>query len=287
MVDVKDERVAARRLSMPVLRVQLQSDGQGGSEKSQGGLTGLQAAATFLFSFAVLLPVRGAAVMAVEYSTVQAIPVTLAFKESASGLACRGWLVLIPAIGPLLAVALAKVLPPDPRWPILVGAVGIFLALVLPWPYLALGAAVTVALFAWFWQTFVHAAKASSGSLVEVALGVVVGGAIVVVALGLTPTGGQPVYVVGTGDAEFTTGWYIQLTDSTDPVYLLTCSGSEVISVPGGDVKRMSYSPAVVRNVSLLGALMNALGVDSMPTFGRLPGYGLTPTCPTSPPSDG
>jgi hypothetical protein len=292
-VDVRDERVAARRLGLPVLRVQLQSESRGESDKGQGGLTGLQAAAAFLFSFAALLPVLGAAVMAIEYSTVRAIPLTLAFKESATGLACRGWLVLIPAIGPLLAVGLAK-LRPARAWrdPIILTVIGVAAALVLPWPYLALGAAATFWLAAWFRWTLVGAAKSKAGSLVEVALGVVVGGAFVAVALGLTPTGGQPIYVTSTDDAKFATGWYLELTSSTDPVYLLTCSGDEVIAAPGDDVKLVTYSPATVWNVSLAGAFVNAMGWTSgppswLPWRGGLPPWGLTPTCPSSPPPGG
>ncbi len=60
----------------------------------------------------------------------------------------------------------------------------------------------------------------------------IIGGFVAAIALGLTPSGGQPVYIRSSNQAVIPTGWYGQLIDSPDPLYLLSCSGDKVAAVP-------------------------------------------------------
>ena len=107
------------------------------------------------------------------------------------------------------------------------------------------------------------------------ALAAILAGVGSAVVLGLTPSGGQSVYVVASSGAQFQTGWYVQLTDSSDPVYLLSCQGDQVIAAPKDEIALRTYATAPMWNVSVVGHF-----VSGQPW----PPLGLTPTCPVSPP---
>lgn len=94
------------------------------------------------------------------------------------------------------------------------------------------------------------------------------------VAIGLNPDPGQPVYVVSSQQAAVPTGWYIQLGDSHDPAYLLTCSGTKVVAVPAGSILSLTYGQKQPQDSSLLHAMQTQ----------HLDGFGLQPQCPGSPP---
>jgi hypothetical protein len=239
--------------------------------------SGLTSAVGALVSVVVLLPVLGSIVLVVEYLTVPAIPIALAFRESTGAEAYRGWLVLLVTAGPLVAAGLAPVLRglPIRMLASLIALAAAALVLVTPWPYVALSAVAACALGLWFLVIFRDTAPRALRSPAAVALVVFVGGALVVLSLGMTPSGGQPIYVVSSKESVLQTGWYIQLADSLDPVYLLTCSGDGVISAPAKDIEISRYGTAQIWNVSLAGHF-----VTSQP----LPRWGLTPACPTSPP---
>jgi hypothetical protein len=64
-----------------------------------------------------------------------------------------------------------------------------------------------------------------------------------------------------------------QLSNSTDPLYLLTCSGSKVVAIPASSVVFWTYGEAH-QGASLLGVLQQ----------GKLPALGLVPDCPSNPP---
>jgi len=237
------------------------------------GLAGLGSAVQVLVSFVVLLPVIGGVVLFVEYLTVSSIPAPLAFSESPGGLVRRGWLVLLVALGPFIAVWLAQLQGPKlkvvlPR--LLLGA-SVVLALLVPFPHVAVPVIVMGVLAAWFlWRL----STTNGPSTPAVALAVIVGGFIAAMALGLAPSGGQPVYIQSSNQAVIPTGWYVELTDSSDPLYLLSCSGGKVAAVPKDDVLIKTYGAARLSNVSLWDVL------GSTP----LPHMGLTPACPTVPP---
>jgi hypothetical protein len=268
---------------------------QAGDGKELAGLTG---AVQMLLSFAVMLPVMGGVVLLVEYLTVPTIPAALAFSESPGGLVWRGWLVLLIAIGPLLAVGLFHIKNSQIK---LIAAVALLvlavvLAVATPFPHVAVSVMVTCVLAAWFLARLGRTASSSNDSAAQplivdlppgtqasrsgpstaaVALSALVGGIVAVLALGLTPSSGQPVYVVAAPGDALKTGWYIQLTDSSDPVYLLTCSGDEVIAAPKDHILLRTYAAGQLWNVSLLQVVS-----ESKP----LPPLGLTPTCPSAPP---
>lgn len=249
-------------------------------------------------SFAALLTIAGSLVLLIEYFTVSTIPLWLAFSESLGGLAWRGWLVLLVVLGPLIAVWLASVdrwaqaksdsagwrsfapktvnsFVTDQRLARLRGGLEFVLvavvALVVPFPHVTMAVIVMTLLGHWYRG----AARPTPGpSMRALAWRVVLGCVLTVAVLGLAPNGGQSVYVTSAQVAVIRSGWYIKLTDSTDPVYLLTCSRSEVMSVPTSDIALITFGSSGIPSASLL---------DYLRAW-QLPHLGLTPTCPVSQP---
>jgi hypothetical protein len=259
--------------------------GKAASPSSGAGkdLAGLGSAAQVLVGSAALLPVIGSLVLVVTYLTVSAIPPQLAFSESVGGLAWRGWLVWLLALGPFLAAWLAAGKPgPPERALTVVFMFGIVVALVTPFPHWAAPLFAMCVLGLWYqhrlgvlWWAPSSANPPSTGVL---ARWTIVGGLIAVIALGLTPQSGQPVYVVFADPDASRTGWYVQITDSADPMYLLTCSGDQVTAVPKTSTGIKTFGIASMSGASLWDIAWDV--IQSRP----LPHLGLTPTCPASPP---
>jgi len=111
------------------------------------------------------------------------------------------------------------------------------------------------------------------GDILPIVLAIIL---VSAVALALEPTQGQPVYVVSAQPSAIPTGWYIQLGDSHDPSYLLTCSGSRVIAAPISSVASWTYgAPVGGRNPQTLLSILQTGHVD----------LGLRLSCPTAPPT--
>jgi hypothetical protein len=256
----------ARRLSVA-------ADGESPPGGAAGkGLAGLGSAVQIMVSFLVLLPIVGGVVLLVEYLTVSSIPPQLAFSESPGGLIWRGWLVLIGGLGPLAAVWLCGLQGGALKWgraSVLIATLA--LAVLTPFPHVAGPVVVMGALAAWFlWRL----GKTEGPSVPAIALAVLLGASATAIALGLTPTGGQPVFVQSSNPAVISTGWYIQITDSADPIYLLTCSGDKVVALPKEYIQARTFGNARFWNVSILDIIESR----------SLPPFGLTPACPASQP---
>jgi hypothetical protein len=258
--------------------------GMAASSRGAGkDLAGLGSAAQVLVASAALLPVIGSLVMVVMYLTVSAIPTQLAFSESVGGLAWRGWLVWLLALGPFFAAWLAAGRP-GPAEKVLTAAfvLGMVVAVFTPFPHWAAPLFAMCVLGLWYQQRlgvlWWRPSAKNPPSTGVLARWTIVGGLIAVIALGLTPQSGQPVYVVFADPDGARTGWYVQITDSADPMYLLTCSGDQVMAVPKTSTGIKGFGIA-----SMSGASLWDIGWDILQSR-PLPHLGLTPSCPTSPP---
>jgi hypothetical protein len=94
------------------------------------------------------------------------------------------------------------------------------------------------------------------------------------IAVGLDPGPGQPVYVITSAQSGVPNGWYLLLSDSHDPWYLMTCSGSKLMALPASSVLSLAYGHSDWHPKSLLDVLAT----------GQTDGFGLQPHCPAGPP---
>jgi hypothetical protein len=165
-------------------------------------------------------------------------------------------------------------------------AIVALVALVVPFPHVTVAVLVMAGLGSWFLRALrrVHEAREGSdadkekarraSSTQALALRAVAAWVLAVAAIGLAPNGGQLVYVATTQTAVVHSGWYIKLTDSTSPVFLLTCDRNQVVSLPSSDIALVTYTNGGLTNTSLL----DLIGAHQWPHLG------LTPACPASPP---
>jgi hypothetical protein len=94
------------------------------------------------------------------------------------------------------------------------------------------------------------------------------------VTIGLGSNPGQAVYVTTTGAGAPPTSWYVRLGDSADPVYLVTCSADRTYMLPSSSIVSVAQFSHTTSWDSLLAIL----------STGRFQGFGLHPSCPSSPP---
>lgn len=227
---------------------------------------------------ALMLPVVGVVVRAIEYQTLYpAIPRSIVFSESVGSLSLAAVLTLaVPGLL-LLFMSGASLVPPlhpptGTRVETALFLVATGLAtLVLPFPAQVGAFLPAVLLLTWFDR---RRKAGRQPRLSEVVQWLLISLLVTVPAIALGPTAGQPVYIVSAQPSAIPTGWYIQLGDSHDPTYLLTCSGSRVIVAPTSSVLSATYGHVDQPDQNLTLILKT----------GRID-LGLVPSCPAAPPA--
>lgn len=224
----------------------------------------------------LMLPIAGVVIRAVEYATVPAIPTSIIFSESVGSLSFGGLLTLaIPGLLLLLVWSRPMDTPVRPstreriETAILLVVAASLATLGLPFPA---GPGVflpALALLFWYGR---RRLAGQQPNLSEVVLWLVISLLVTVPAIALVPTS-QTVYVVSAEPSAIPTGWYIQLGDSHDPTYLLSCSGSRVIGAPLSSIVSLTYNNDNQPDSSLLHILQT----------GRI-NLGIQTLCPTAPP---
>jgi hypothetical protein len=86
--------------------------------------------------------------------------------------------------------------------------------------------------------------------------------------IGWSPTHGHVVYVTTTSPSAVSSGWYVQLGDATEPIYLLTCSGDKTLILPSSSVVSAVYPAQKLSQETLLSELTGG-GIH----------FGLSPQC--------
>jgi hypothetical protein len=92
------------------------------------------------------------------------------------------------------------------------------------------------------WWILGKAAGDQRISVRKVVLPVLLAGAVAAAGLGLDATPGQQVWVAFTPTSPNPSGWYVQISDAQDTVYLLPCSGIGVIEAPMATISSLRYS---------------------------------------------
>ena len=253
-----------------------------GNEKAgpvdEDPLNGAVAAiAQVLASCALLLPVIGAFVLYVRFGQSPVVPSATVASESVGGLALIGLAPFLVAVGPPIMVWLTKAQVRrfnKDSWMFLWLLAGPA-ALLTPAPGGIVALVSFMLLLGWCSHRIV---KSPRIGFAELAGPVYLALAMSAYGYGATPAG-DPVYVVSLQPSTISTGWYVQLTDSRDPVYLLSCTGTEVIAVPSSAVALTVYNQGQAHGATLwemIGEVIHLRGPDLK--------LGISPHCPVSPP---
>ncbi len=144
------------------------------------------------------------------------------------------------------------------------------ISLLDPFPE-GIGIALGSILLAWPWRRSLGSRAITTRELAPYLVATLL---ISTIAIGLTPTHGRAVYVVTSAASAAPGGWYVQLGDSTNPMYMLTCSGSKTIALPASSIESVTYSSRFDTGDSLLHILQT----------GHFEGFGLVPLCPSGSP---
>jgi hypothetical protein len=123
----------------------------------------------------------------------------------------------------------------------------------------------------WLWR------KSDSDRRVPLRLAapaVLIVGLISSLAVGFDASAASPVWVTFAASSPHPSGWYTQVSDVQDTVYLLSCDGNRIIVAPLVTVSALDYPRAGIPHID--NSLIHLIQTGSLPTFG------LVTICPAS-----